>query len=121
MGLQEDIDALRDLIPYAGAEPVYWRAPLKVALYIDLERHLRSMLGHASTLEWVLLSAKARDGSLPGMETHLALRDLFCRDGLFYKEAEAMLNACEELARAVTDDSVHDGGSGLLVKEQLEA
>ena len=49
-----DLDALRDLLPYAAEEPVYWREPFKMELYKAMEESLRAVGSRVETLRWAM-------------------------------------------------------------------
>lgn len=50
--LQEDLKALHHVIPFAAAEPMFWRQPFKKELYKNLEWSLRNIWQHIAMIEW---------------------------------------------------------------------
>eukprot|EP00933_Yihiella_yeosuensis_P006698 TRINITY_DN111450_c0_g1_i1.p1 TRINITY_DN111450_c0_g1~~TRINITY_DN111450_c0_g1_i1.p1 ORF type:complete len:422 (-),score=66.75 TRINITY_DN111450_c0_g1_i1:569-1696(-) len=55
--LLEELDALRDVLPYAATETPYWHRPFKMQLYVSLEAQLRTL--------HLLLCAVSRTLALP--------------------------------------------------------
>lgn len=50
----QDLDALKDLLPHAAAEPIYWSKPFELELFTLLEACLRAVANHMGMLCWLV-------------------------------------------------------------------
>eukprot|EP00811_Abedinium_folium_P010517 NODE_1972_length_2322_cov_2.811845.p1 GENE.NODE_1972_length_2322_cov_2.811845~~NODE_1972_length_2322_cov_2.811845.p1 ORF type:complete len:729 (-),score=199.89 NODE_1972_length_2322_cov_2.811845:134-2278(-) len=114
IGLLEDLDSLRDLLPHASAEPSYWRRPFKADLYEALERHLRVVEERAATIEWAIQPDDVDIGTTSSAQRRLL--------GSVHGEVQSMLRNLMELSHSVVPHhDVSESAPPPEVREQIEA
>jgi hypothetical protein len=139
-GLMDDLCALQEIIPYAAAEPMWWRPPFKVELYQSLEQHLRVVVSLLDTIKWVMEpmgqhtnstanwvsaapvpedgtgSVMVRFSASAASET--TFRPLLT---LVHSEVASMLRHVEALATSVTESSGEQEGAAQEIRRQLQS
>ncbi|CAJ1401023.1 unnamed protein product [Effrenium voratum] len=110
--LLEDLDKLRDLLPHAEAEPVYWSKPFETQTFTDLEAQLRRISWHFEALAWLLQMADS--------EQLLALESWAAMQRCWHSQAshswEQICGICEGLVHPEEND-----GRVQEIREQLSA
>jgi len=119
--LQEDLDAVRDLLPYAAAEPAYWRQPFQTDLYNTLHLHLQSMSSHLAVAE---RAVKRFGQPAPGPVASQDCLGPAFRSALEHvrRELVAMFNAMQDFANGIINESVRMDTEDLMeMRRQLQS
>lgn len=119
---KEDLDSLLQVIPYAAAEPMYWREPFKVTLYHSLEGHLRNIGSYALVLSCALRLFEKEKGSEESSDGDTHSLQSVCKSQLplFLRETWVKLSEVEELVVSVARDSREDTVAYAELRQRME-